>query len=487
MTAIDMISFLHTNMKKTYRPDDQVECHAAILKDWHRNDAWLPEDCPDPLRAAYDDSYAYYCDHEGFHDFCCREDKFLAYINKAEQDAEEDVYFSINSFWTTKRTEANIRHLNAFVIDYDFYKLDEYKHLDPEEMYRTHIKNSLPLKPSFVIDSGRGLYCLFAIEHVPCSCTSLYKAICTRLIESQKRFGADSKATLTTQVIRIPGSINGRSGRPVRVLDASEKRYTISDFADLYLPFSRAEVRDYKKAKSCQMRSPQVSRKSKSNRSSRQNSQFSIFESDLKTLIEMRNKAGICSGYRETLLYLYWERAAKCGLANEAIEKKILYLNSRFMQPLPQTEALTRCKPAREYVHVTSKRKAIRKLEISPNEQELLFFLVSARRDMRLRKARSRKKTKICGKTPAAQKRHERRCQVLRGLACGKSAKELAETLGVVRKTILSDCEYIRRHYCEFSDIIKSLSYQEGNNLAHILLPKQPVEKVCASLQTLRL
>lgn len=43
MNAKDVISYIHADMDKKYRLQDTTECHAAILKDWMRNDAFLPD------------------------------------------------------------------------------------------------------------------------------------------------------------------------------------------------------------------------------------------------------------------------------------------------------------------------------------------------------------------------------------------------------------------------------------------------------------
>ena len=105
MNAKDVISYIHADMDKKYRLQDTTECHAAILKDWMRNDAFLPDQDVDVLRLKYDDAYMGDYEH-GFHDLCFRQDMFIRYIEQAA-NGEEDVYFSINSFWNTKRTEAN--------------------------------------------------------------------------------------------------------------------------------------------------------------------------------------------------------------------------------------------------------------------------------------------------------------------------------------------------------------------------------------------
>lgn len=465
--AKEIVSYIHQNMDLTFRPEDEIKCHAAILKDWSRNDAFLNEDFNriGALRIKYDDEI------EGFHDLVFSEERFLKYIEKAEQDEEEDVYFSINSYWKMKRSEEDIRHLNAFVIDYDYYKLNEYKDYTAQDMYEKYIHPSLQIEPTFVIDSGRGLYCIFCIQHTPYQCSSVYKAIYGHLVASQTQFGADAKASLTTQVIRIPGSLNGRSGHLVKLIEHTDIRYTIPGLAEIFLPYSREEVKEYKRKKA-------NNRNKKKNKTSKKGirlkSTLSQLEEDLIKLIDLRNTAGIHSGYRETLLYLYWERAQKLEMNEKAIHKKILWLNSLFAMPLRNEEALKRCKPAKNYQYVTCRSKMMKKLEITEEEQCHLSFLVFEKRCASIRQKKSRKKDKVMGRSKAAHKRFERRKAVLIGFSQGKCASKIASELDVVKKTILADCKYIQSHVQEFSKLIqaikKSWINQYGKTVTNLLI-----------------
>lgn len=458
MNAKDVISYIHADMDKKYRLQDITECHAAILKDWMRNDAFLPDQDVDVLRLKYDDAYMGDYEH-GFHDLCFRQDMFIRYIEQAA-NGEEDVYFSINSFWNTKRTEANIRHLNAFVIDYDYYKIAEYADLSAAEMYQQHIRPSLVIDPTFVIDSGRGLYCIFCIDHAPYACTGLYKAIYSKLVESQERFGADPKAMLTTQVIRVPGSINSRSGRTVAVLEAKDQRYTLSELAHQFLPYTRQQVRDYKREKAKAAFGQAKKAAAGKRKANRYQSELAELESDLIALISMRNDVGITVGYREVLLYLYWERAAKTKMEEESITKKILWLNSLFTMPLTEKEALSRCRPAQNYRFVTGREKMVRKLGVSEEEQRRLKYLVTRKRRNSLRQAKSRKKACVQrrGRTIAQEVRYKRRCALLKGLSQGLNLQDLAESLGVTKKTLRNDCKYIHDHHAEFAAVIRSVN-----------------------------
>ena len=54
--------------------------------------------------------------------------------------AEKDVYISANGFWNNRRRLADLRHLKAFVIDLDYYKIEKYAKKTQEEMYSILLK-----------------------------------------------------------------------------------------------------------------------------------------------------------------------------------------------------------------------------------------------------------------------------------------------------------------------------------------------------------
>lgn len=246
--ALQMIEYLHPEMDRKFRADDKYECHSAILGAW---------------------SDGVFSDH------MFTKDDFFSEISNLM--GKEDFYFSVNSFYCAHRKTENVRHLNAIVLDYDFYKLNQFKGLKAEEMLE-RTRPSLPADPSFVVDSGRGLYIIFALEHCPYQLADLYRSIVNTLQKQQEVFGADPKATLVTQVIRIPGTVNSKSGKTVEIIECNDKRYSISFLAEKVLPFSQSEVAEWKQT-----------RKSGKKKSVLQSHhRQSKFEKDLQQLIVLR-------------------------------------------------------------------------------------------------------------------------------------------------------------------------------------------------------
>lgn len=414
MSGQELMHFLHHEMDRTFRDGDPYECHVAILAKWNG---------------------------EKLSDRLFGQNDLFSELENCK--GKEDCYFSINSFFCERRSTANIRHLNAFVIDYDFYKIDQYKDLSASDMYHNHIKSTLPIEPTAVIDSGRGLYCIFALRHCSYHMTELYQHVYKNLIADQIQFGADSKATLVTQVIRIPGSINSRSGKEVRILNASFTRYKLTDLAGQLLPFSKKEAQEYR----------EMNKKRATARASR-SVNVTALEKDFKALIRMRNAAGIAEGYREQLIYLYWESLMWEGFSEQAIQKRVIRLNDLFSSPLDQQQLLKQCRPAKKYQYRTSYKTIIRKLEITEDEMKGLKLLVSSRESKR--RTEKKRRRSIKGVTGKKEEIRQRREGIIKNLGNLKIS-EIADLFGVSKKTILRDLEYIRKHLAQFQSLLCTL------------------------------
>lgn len=422
--GIRLVEYLHPEMDRKFRTDDKYECHSAILGTWSE---------------------------EVLSDRMFTKDDFFSEIS--DLMGMEDFYFSVNSFYCARRKTENVRHLNAIVLDYDFYKLDQFKELTAAEMLE-RIRPSLPADPSFVVDSGRGLYIIFALEHCPYQLTDLYRSVVNTLQKQQEIFGADPKATLVTQVIRIPGTRNSKSGRSVEIIEFNDKRYTLSFLADKVLPFSRSEVTQWKKK-----------RKSVQMKSVFQNHRQSNFEKDLKQLIALRNDAGIETGYREQLIYLYWESLLWANKKEEVIINKISQMNALFLCPLSDQQLFKQCKPARKYKFRTSKNKIISKLSITEEEMQSLKVLVSA--DIH-RKKLMRKSRRTMGLTDKKKQLKNRREEIIRCLG-SKKIDEMADLFGVSKKTILRDLKYIAEHLSQFQKVLREIMRQKVNKAAEFI------------------
>jgi hypothetical protein len=168
-----------------------------------------------------------------------------------------DLYIAQHSYATDQRSTATLLSLNIAHIDLDVYKSDWAG--QSEGVILTALLNRLDAwhipHPSYIVDSGRGLQLkwLWTSPLSPKS-TPRWQAAHRQLVsEVLYEFEADSKAILPTQIMRLVGSKNLASGgRSVRVAWvnggdlATPVQYDFDAWCDAVLPFTRAEVREFR-------------------------------------------------------------------------------------------------------------------------------------------------------------------------------------------------------------------------------------------------
>lgn len=372
--------------------------------------------------------------------------KFLNQIKKSINDAEEDVYFSINQFMRKRETDSAWR-LNCFAIDFDFYKLERYKNLTPEEFYQDVLKHNLSIKPNYVINSGKGLYIIFNIyDPPPKQCTNIYRAIYKKLVSDLIEYGADAKASLVTQVIRVPGTINSKNGEMVRIIEHNDEKYVFQTFINL-LPYTKEENELYKAAKQSYKNS--LRRKTIESKRFRENTK-KILE-DFETLIELRNQNNVYDGYRELLIYLARER---CRFSNYSLTEELRIatkLNEQFKSPLSDTEVFKNANPS-DLPNPTAKDTIIAKLELTEEEMRQMRYLRCHKIDVKLKQQFERNKIKQILLLRGTEKTLKR----LRGIfkATQDNPKlckqQLSEMFNVSERQLYRDLKYIKEHKALF-------------------------------------
>ncbi|OVE34257.1 replication protein [Priestia aryabhattai] len=244
----------------------------------------------------------------------------------------EDVYFSQNTFYKPARSIENIRQLRALYVDIDFYILNYDYNWILGNIDLLIDDRELP-NPNLIINSGRGVVCVWLIESVPSKALPLWQAVQKDFFRKLERFGGDSKASDAARVFRIAGSINSKNGEAVTVNYRHEERYILRELQEEYLP-------DLK---------PKNVPSRKGRRSKVQNlyNSYSLHHArlmDLVKLVELRSYD--VKGFRETILFLY--RYWKCCFLNDtdrALEETLAF-NAQFVVPLPKREAIRATKSA---------------------------------------------------------------------------------------------------------------------------------------------
>lgn len=414
-------------IKKIHADSDDT-CYAGILK------AWDQTFCSDE-------------EESRLYDKLFPVNEFYKQCEIEIDNYSEDSYFTINSFWNTKKQSMDVRHLNCFVLDFDFYNITKYKELKPIDFYNNVLKKKLSFEPTAVVDSGRGIYVLYAFKHCSYHLSKLYKSITKAFFKKYQRYGLDPKAMNITQVIRIPGTLNTRAFKEVEILEFNDTNYSIQDFTSL-LPHTADEVKKYRKDR--------IKGKSKiSNSKQKKNDRFQVFLEDLKKLIQMRNHAKYYEGYREYLIYIMQEWAFWSGYTSDEAIDTALKVNQLFHEPLSEHEVRNRCKPSPGRMK-SSIETIISKLEISHDECKHLKILCP--RWMKKQSyARRKRKHKLLNMTEKQSELLERRTSVCE-LKYDKHMKnsQIAYLLGIDKSTVTRDLQYIQSHPQQFSKSLET-------------------------------
>nr|MBC9722018.1 hypothetical protein [Lactobacillus sp.] len=132
-------------------------------------------------------------------------------------DLTTNCYLSINTFFRPLRQTRAVRHLNAFFLDLDIYNLGVSQQ-DVFDAIDFFVRTERMLPPTMVLSSGRGMYILIKIEDVPGAYKRvrvLYEAIQQYLFELFEDCGADANAKDVARVLRVPASVNVKTGKNV--------------------------------------------------------------------------------------------------------------------------------------------------------------------------------------------------------------------------------------------------------------------------------
>lgn len=143
-------------------------------------------------------------------------------------------YLSMNRFWKRGNTE-QLKALNALYVDLDWHKTAEWRAQNPDEAEAAilrHVCTSNLPAPSVMLRSGRGSALIWLIDEMPPQALSRWQATMRALADVFLRFGVDRASQEAARIFRLPGSINEKSGRRVRVAGGSAARHDFDALSD---------------------------------------------------------------------------------------------------------------------------------------------------------------------------------------------------------------------------------------------------------------
>jgi len=376
-------------------------------------------------------------------------------LNKLEKYKNKtDVYFTMNGFkYGFSRKKEDLKQYRAVVIDLDIYKVDISSVVALEIIQERINAGDIP-NPSMITFSN-GIHLYYSIHDgaaVNIRTTNMYNAVRTKLLNELKDLNADYVATIANGVIRMPDSINSRTGNKNSVV-ALNYEYELEElFLWAYEPL-------------------------KSTKSYRQRffSKNALYKrsiehlTDLRALLVYRSRNGNTTGFRNNLTYIYaYHSALVNDTNNEVYEDTLGAFNKANMEEDKQFERTVRQAfvDANEFLEQYQKdnmkmiyreNDGIKKphktetilniLDIQEHEYDVLKFLVSSEvRDQRHNEIRLKQKEQQRRKNGvrsmndynADRKRQTvlKRTQAFELLQKGYTRKEIADELDAGYSTV---------------------------------------------------
>ena len=362
------------------------------------------------------------------------------YNELLEQDFnQENVYISLNTFYSTFRRLEYLKELKAQFIDLDIYKTKFSKEQIIMHLEADYFNKSIP-RPNLIIDSGRGLYLIWLLNSVPSKALPLWKAIEEYLYSVLKPFGADRQALDPTRVLRVPGSINSKSNTTVKVIEQYNYIYDLREIQKEFLP----ELEERKANKK--------GRPSKTVFIHRERSLYYARIQDIIKLCELREYD--LKGHRELILFLY--RYYLCYFLEDTKKalEDVLELNREFIYPLSETEVIRATRSA-ERVYLSKDKDykyknetLIELLLITELEETYMTTIISNKESKRRRSIRDEKrykeKLKLDGKVSEKEKLSQRRAKIKDLLAEGLKRKDICLQLDISIKTYKRDISFLK-------------------------------------------
>lgn len=147
---------------------------------------------------------------------------------------ERTAFVSLNRFHG-HREDMRLAALNAMFVDLDADLAPTGLVADPAA-WRAKVREicetaGLPM-PSLLNATGRGLAAIWLIRPLPPHVRARWRAAIHGLITLFRSAGADKSCSDTARVFRLPGSINPKSGRVVRVVGGTLLRYDYDALED---------------------------------------------------------------------------------------------------------------------------------------------------------------------------------------------------------------------------------------------------------------
>lgn len=366
----------------------------------------------------------------------------LAEIARLQDNPDlRDIYFSQGLYFRPheKHDKAGIKVLPWVWVDLDVYNtIPSWAGMTWEERTATLtegvMSSGLPF-PTLMITSGRGAYMIWKLKDPVWNVSknggklpiSVVEAVNEGLAKRLSGLGADMKCTEGARVLRVPLSRNSKNGELVKILHNSGETYAMADLKAAVLPYSSAQVSEWKKAREAKTRAFNKQRKvwakenaERAERKRRADDPCNIVSLDaararrggfsrrthaLKIIADLRTLAGIRwpdsgevkKGFRDLFGHLAVSALAGCTKPSELIDVARGHLSGivphrYLMSKKFEADNAPSVRLAREEKRYRySGKRMAELLNVTPEEEKALSVIVGA--TVKAARDRSRKTT----------------------------------------------------------------------------------------------
>ncbi|MGC2110249.1 MAG: hypothetical protein WA655_12080 [Candidatus Korobacteraceae bacterium] len=304
-----------------------------------------------------------------------------------------DSYFTLNTLRTPKRNNRTALYLNAVWVDLDPPKaMQQLDFCEIKEKVKARQQEARFPEFSFLIDSGRGAWAIILLTaEEDATKPQIATPEARRQHEKVNRamaawladLGADASVHDAARVIRLPFSINSRTGRPViyHLQQGPSGQIPTSTLTGLssYFRLDRrvASIFPANRAFQQAARNSHGSRQTISTLNPKRSEwgrqgQRRRFQKELAGLRNLeRLRRGFCEGERSNAVFIQSLLLRFLRHAQAQVETQALILGSRCRPPLPQQKclAMAAAPHTAKYTRFPwTRRKILRELGVTPGE-----------------------------------------------------------------------------------------------------------------------
>jgi hypothetical protein len=224
---------------------------------------------------------------------------------RSPADDAFDWYIGLNAFRRPTRRAEHLVSLRGNFVDLDTHKVPAWQSVTPEEIWG-EIQNALVAAniptPQTVVFTGRGLQVIWVYpKGLPADALPRWRVVQIELARVLTIFGPDLGALDASRVVRLPGTVNSKSGRRGYFVHLDMANDTdFERLAESVLPIDRQELRE--------RRAQRESRQSVAPSTARQSAAASLVDDvlgDLQRLIGHRWGGRVPEGVRNDVVFRY--------------------------------------------------------------------------------------------------------------------------------------------------------------------------------------